>query len=384
MSTYLPQALKLHAFLADQHWNGHALAGPDPGVRLNYRLGRFVKSYLRFLNWKDDLCYQPAQSYWTLGNWVLYALTGDSEYRQIAVRCSEYALARQRPDGAWDYPNPEWKGRVATVEGTWAAIGLLKTYQHTGEPQFLAGVTSWHRYLIHEIGFQKVGDELAVNYFAHRGDVRVPNNSTTLLSFLAELANTTDDTSYLEPCAGLLNFVRRAQMPTGEIPYSMGGPSDPSFYRPHFQCYQYNAFECLSLIRYYELTSDTAVLPIITLQLEFLRDGLAGDGHAGYDCDNRSRAVTYHAAALAAAFTKAGQIGLQGYESLAARAYGYVLSLQDSRGGFLHSKRDYGLLSDQRAYPRYLAMILYHLLLPGLATEKATGRAHSSMTRGSR
>ena len=46
----------------------------------------------------------------------------------------------------------------------------------------------------------------------------------------------------------------------------------------------------------------------------------------------------------------------------AARAYRYVLALQRRDGSFPHSRGDYRLLSDERAYPRYLAMILLHLL----------------------
>ncbi|MCB0194333.1 MAG: hypothetical protein KDJ65_20450 [Anaerolineae bacterium] len=372
-------ALKLHTHIVDKHWNGQALFGPDPGVRYNYRIFRFLKSYLRNISWNDDMYYLQAQSYWSIGNWALFTLTGDNKYRQIAVSCSEYVLERQRDDGAWDYPNPEWKGRTATVEGTWAALGLLETYRHTKHSIFLDGALRWHKYMIDVVGFQKMGDELAVNYFANMGTVRVTNNSTTVLSFLAELADATGDETYLEHRTGLINFIQRVQMPSGELPYGVGGESNPTYSREHFQCYQYNAFECLSLLKYYELTQDEAIVPTITNLLSYLSEGVAEDGHAYYNCDKPLRTVTYHATALAATFVQAKRLGFSSYDKLTERAYGYVLS-QQKKDGFVHSRRDYGVLSDQRSYPRYLSMIMYHLLFPTLQDAETSSEREQLVT----
>ena len=52
----------------------------------------------------------------------------------------------------------------------------------------------------------------------------------------------------------------------------------------------------------------------------------------------------------------------QGYQDPARRAYEFLLPLQKSDGGFPYSQREHYVLRDQRSYPRYLAMILYHLL----------------------
>src|SRR5215210_4974898 len=118
MDGLLDAALRLHRFLLAAHWDGRALRGPDPGIRLNYRIGRFVKSYLP-LAWRDSYYYAQAQGYWALGNWTLWSRTGESRYRNVAIACSDELLAHQRGDGAWVYPNPEWAGRIATAEGTW-------------------------------------------------------------------------------------------------------------------------------------------------------------------------------------------------------------------------------------------------------------------------
>jgi hypothetical protein len=359
---YLRAAVKLQEYLFANHWNGQALIGPDPGLRLNYRIGRFIKSYLRRLSWNDDVYILQAQGYWVLGNWALFKRTGEEKNREIALRCSEHITAQQRNDGAWDYPLPQWKGRIATVEGIWASIGLLESYRQTAAPAFLTGALQWYEFMNESIGFQRVGDGLAINYFANFGDVQVPNNSTNVLRFLAELTDATRDETYLQPCAELLTFLQKAQETTGEFPYAVRGENGGKG-RLHFQCYQYNAFQCLGLMRYYEITGDKAALPLISGVLRFLRNGLGADGHAFYQCGNRYRAVTYHAAALGATFTKASHLGLESWEDLAHRAFSYVLRLQRPEGVFVHSRKDYHLLSDHRSYPRYLAMILYSLLI---------------------
>lgn len=362
MRVRLRAALSLHEYLIGRHWNGAALTGPDPGVRFNYRVGRFIKNHLPQPWCHDDLCYMQAQGYWVLANWDLYARTGHARYRDIAVRGSRHIVERQREDGAWDYPNPEWKGRVATVEGIWATLGLLETLRHTADRTFLSPALHWCTFLRNRVGFQRVGDELAINYFAGLPGNRVPNNSADALRFFAELASVTGDRRFLEPCRGLLLFLAHAQKRSGEFPYTVdpGGRRDP---RLHFQCYQYNAFQALGLMRYHELTGDRAALPVIAGVLRFLRTGFAADGHVFYQCGNAHRAVTYHAAAVGAAFARAGQLKLDRGDELADRAFGYVLRRQQPDGGCVYSTGDYRWLQDRRSYPRYLAMILHHLLL---------------------
>lgn len=358
---YLVSARALHRHLLDEYWEGGQLLGPDHGVRFNYRLGRFVKSYLRALPWRDRLYYLQGQSYWTLANWRLYDAENDESFRRIAVACCEAILARQRPDGAWDYPNREWKGRVACAEGTWASIGLVRTYQETRDEKFLAGALEWYRYLVEEIGFQETAGGLAANYFAGgREEPPVPNTTAFVLRFLAELAEAAGDNEYRRRCPALLGFMVEAQKPNGEFPYVISSHNRRSM--EHFQCYQYNAFQCLDLMRYHRLTNDQTASGLVAAVLGFLRGGLAADGHALYQCGARRGAVTYHAAALAAAFTEARALEIDGYEEAASQAYAYVLGLQRADGSFPHSFGDYGVLSDRRAYPRNEAMILYHLL----------------------
>ena len=72
-----------------------------------------MKSYLRFVSWSDNIIYFQAQGYWVTNNWVLADLTGNERCRIIAQACSKYVLAAQRPEGYWEYPNPEWRGRIA-------------------------------------------------------------------------------------------------------------------------------------------------------------------------------------------------------------------------------------------------------------------------------
>ncbi|MHB0870139.1 MAG: hypothetical protein ACYC66_01670 [Chloroflexota bacterium] len=381
MDSNFDAALKLHRYLVDHHWDGRALVGPDPGIRFNYRIGRFLKSYLPGIDWRDDYYYLQAQGYWLLANWQLFLSTGEEGYRSIALECSWEMLARQREDGAWIYPNREWAGRIATAEGSWASLGLLESFRQTSDPAFLAGALRWHRFLVEIIGFQRICDELAVNYFAYRQGPRVPNNSAFVLRLLGELAQLTRSGEYLRPAAGMVAFLRSAQKASGEFPYTVDGVVVRDT-RPHFQCYQYNAFQCLDLMGYHEATGDTAALPLIERGLAFLRSGVAVDGHAMYECGNRYRKVAYHAAALAAAFSRAGQMGMEGYRDVAERGYRYLLGQQLPHGEFPYSREDYRLLADRRSYPRYLAMILHHLLLPISSSVRETAakeEAHESV-----
>jgi hypothetical protein len=354
-------ALALHGYLSRAHWDGDALRGPDAGVRLTYRLGRFVKSYARWLPWRDALYYLQGQAYWTLGNWQLFELVGETRHRDIAVRAARRILETQRGDGAWDYPNPAWKGRVATTEGTWASLALLETFRQTGDGGFLDGALRWNRFLRDHIGFQPAAGGLAVNYFAGRAGAAVPNNTAFVLRLFAELAAVTSDDRYRRECPALVGFMAAVQRPNGEFPYTVATATDPARHE-HFQCFQYNAFQCLDLIRVDAIAPELGTRPLVEGVLRFLRSAIAPDGAPSYDCRHRHPNVTYHAAVAAAAFAGAGQAGIAGYDEAASRAYAYVLSQQRPDGSFPHSRRDYRLLSDRRSYPRPLAMILCHLL----------------------
>jgi hypothetical protein len=165
MSKFLQGALKLHNFLYQQFWDGEKLLGPDCGVRFNRILWRFGKSYLDFVPWNDNYCYLQAQGYWVLCNWQLYTITGENQYADLAIQCANGILKDQSPEGYWVYPHPGWKGRIGTVEGVFAALGMLATYERTGKTDLLIGIQKWHDYLIRNTGFQKTDAGLAINYF---------------------------------------------------------------------------------------------------------------------------------------------------------------------------------------------------------------------------
>ena len=58
--------------------------------------------------------------------------------------------------------------------------------------------------------------------------------------------------------AGLVRFLASVQLPTGELPYRVGNAAAAA--RPHYLCFQYNAFEYLAIARYAENTGDPAAL----------------------------------------------------------------------------------------------------------------------------
>ena len=57
------------------------------------------------------------------------------------------------------------------------------------------------------------------------------------------------------------------------------------------------------------------------------------------------------------------RLGLGDFSNDVEKSFNFVTQLQRKNGSFPHSRGDYWLLRDSRSYPRYLSMILYHLLL---------------------
>jgi len=353
---------RLYNYMIKQHWNGQAVVGPDPGIRFNARFGRFIKNYLKFFPWPDNYVYLQAQGYWIINNWLMAKLFDNDAYSDVARNCSRYVLSIQQTEGYWEYPNPEWKKRIATVEGCFGALGLLESYNQTRCEHFLIGAKQWYHYMVNKVGFQNVGDGmLAINYFSNLEGTKVPNNSTLALQFLAKLAYATGDDQFLATSDGMVAWLNHVQLDTGELPYAVGQPGEVD--RPHFLCYQYNAFELLDLLDYYHLTDDKAIWSVIERLVSFLSNGLTETGTARYDCSHTTPEVTYYTTVVAQALSQATNLGIENYSSLVNTAYRRVLSLQKADGSFnFHSRANFIFLSDQRSYPRYLSMILNHLL----------------------
>jgi hypothetical protein len=369
----LEAARKLHRYLLATHWDGHALTGPDPGIRFNARIGRFIKHYTGFLPWRDNVAYMQAQGYWILDNWLMYDLHGESRFRDVAISGTDFVSQSQQPGGYWEYPNREWKGRIATVEGCFATLGLLETFARTGDDKYLSGARQWHDYVVREMGFQAKEDTLAINYFANLGSVLVPNNSTLALQTFATLADVTGDDEFLSTCPGMVRFLSRVQLSSGELPYFVTDLAGNG--RLHFLCYQYNAFEFIDLVEYHRLTGDADVMPILEQLARYLAGGITPAGCGRYDCSQTTPEVLYYSLAIAQALSQATALGLGSYQDLVDRTYANVLMRQRDDGRFtFHSRANYYVLCDRRSYPRYLSMILRHLLLEHMARRgKASG-----------
>ncbi len=358
---------RLHKHLQKMHWTGEAITGPDPGIRFNARIGRFVKGYLNFLPWRDNLIYAQAQKYWIVANWFMHDLefTGASENREFAINCTDFLCRIQRPQGYWEYPNPEWRGRIATVEGNYASIGLLETFNRTQDVKLLQGAKKWVDYAIEHIGFQEDGEFLAINYFGNYGTAMVPNNSASAVRVFAMLAKAAHDDRYLEKCRPMVRWLNHVQLASGELPYYVRPPQEEGKAdRIHFLCHQYNAFEFLNLADYYDISGDREILPVLQKLAKYLAIGITATGACRYTCGKEFPEVAYYTTALGAALRRATCMDFGNYSTLADKAYSRLLSQQKRDGNFaFYSRKNYGFLSDKRSYARYLAMILYHLLL---------------------
>lgn len=352
---YLEAIGLLQGYTLKNHWDGHELIGPDPIGKMHWRITRFVRSYCPFLPGDDRYRYLQGQAYWIRGNLKLLQLTREARYLDLANRCADSIVASQRADGAWRHP-PIWGrgGFISTVEGVWASLGLTAVYRETGKSAYLEYALRWYDYQVNSIGFQKVRNGLAANYYSHSNSI-VPNVTTMLIWLTAELYQLTGDKQHLKYTDPMLRFIEYSQLDSGELPYELHT-------RIHFMCYQYNSFQFLDLAHYYQNTGDDRVRNMLSKMAMYLSTGVTERGSSRYDCFKEVPEVNYWTAVLAAALRKAHELKLGDYLGLSERAYRYLLTRQRPDGGFDFSERNYGFLRDRRSYPRYLAMILDHLL----------------------
>lgn len=360
-------AIELYQYMLKAHWNDQVVIGPDPGIRYNARIGRFIKGYLHFIPWNDNLVYAQAQKYWIFNNWMMIDLNlADNEKcRETAKACTDYLLSAQTPDGYWEYPNLEWKNRIATVEGDYAAMGLLESFYRIGDERYLVAAKKWYDFAVNRIGFQKKNGMLAINYFYDKGTSMVPNNSASTLCMFAMLMKATDDKTYLETCEGMVNWLIDVQLDSGELPYAVASPecSDKRD-RVHFLCYQYNAFQFLNLAKYHNLTKDNAIWPVLEKLAKFISRSVTPTGAVWYDCYHELPDVAYYSTAVGAALSLATDLDIGDYRSVSDLTFERMISLLSPEKGLkFHSKANYGILRDNRSYPRYLSMILNHILL---------------------
>jgi hypothetical protein len=356
MDEYFTAALNLHSYLFENDWDGKTIVGPDPIGKIHWRLTRFIRSYFPWLPGDDKYVYLQGQAYWILGNLVLFDITNDAHYLAIVEQCADEIVARQPSDGAWRHPPIRGrKGFISTVEGVWASLGLMAAHKKTSNVLYLDSAIKWCSFQIDHIGYQKVDDGLAANYYAHSTSI-VPNVATMLLWLFAEVYQITKDYQYIEYMDKMLHFIGHIQLNTGELPYEL-----PS--RTHFMCYQYNAFQFLDLANFYTLMKDDKAKIIMNRLAQYLSNGVTVQGSCRYNCFKENPEVNYWTAALATALYKASQLGLGQYKLLSELAYERVLSKQNSNGSFHFSDKNYYLLHDKRSYPRQQAMIMYFLLL---------------------
>jgi len=360
----IESAERLHLYLHRTHYQDGILHGPDPGVRFNLRAWRFLKSALSSIPWGDDYVFMQTQGYWVLANWLLYDATGEPGYREIAIRSSEATLAREAGEGYWKYPLPERRHLVATLEGIWGGVALLATYHREARMDLLDGAARAYEFMVSRIGFQSHAAGKVINYF-DRPRGKVTNNSVIAAWYFLRLWQATREESYLQHVSALLDFVASVQRPTGELPYIIGNRYEKA--RPHYLCYQYNAFQFLQLAWSDSLKPGCCAELLLSRLARFLATGVHPTGACSKNCRHARGGgpeVDYYTAALGAALHEGVRLRLGVPPELVDACYNRVLAHQRPDGGFDYSYRDYGVLYDHRSYPRYLAMTLFHLLYP--------------------
>ncbi|MFX0203879.1 MAG: hypothetical protein ACFFCW_47895, partial [Candidatus Hodarchaeota archaeon] len=144
------------------------------------------------------------------------------------------------------------------------------------------------------------------------------------------------------------------------LPYSFSANGKRQ--KDHYLCYQYNAFELMDLVPYFELTKDHKLLEILKKLSFFLKKGVSSRGFAKFDCRKDHPLVPYYTAALAGAYHDCSRLGWSEFERKRDLLIEKLLGLQKLDGGFDFSYGNYKLLNDRRSYPRALVMILHQLL----------------------
>jgi len=360
----LDAAQRLHEYLIRRHYDRGLLHGPDSGVRFNLRAWRFLRSALDFIPWRDDYVFTQTQAYWVWANWQLYEATGERRYREIALESTEATLKLETPEGYWAYPLPERRHLIATLEGICGGATLLATYQREGGRALLDGATRAYDFIVRRIGFQQHPRGRAINYF-DRPRGKVPNNSVIAAWYFLRLWEATGDARFLEHVPALWEFIEAVQLPSGEIPYIVDSPLERA--RPHYLCFQYNAYEFLYLAWSRALKPDVGSAAVLARLAKYLEGGVKPSGACAFNCSSVARGgpeVDYYTAALGTTLHEAARSGLIENAELSARCFARVLERQRPDGGFAYSTGDYGFLRDQRCYPRPLAMTLFHLLYP--------------------
>src|SRR5262249_18719097 len=160
----------------------------------------------------------------------------------------------------------ERRGFISTVESMFACHGLVTAYRALEKPLYLDAIRKGYRGLVDHVGFRQVGDGMAINYYAHSTGL-FPNINTIFVWLAAEVHQLTGEKEYLEYVPQILRFLKDNQKESGEFPYQ---------YRlePHFQCYQYNSYQFLTLTGYNVLAKDAMAQEILGRLAAYLSTGV--------------------------------------------------------------------------------------------------------------
>jgi hypothetical protein len=362
--------------LIDEYYQDGLIRGPDPGLGLYLRGGRFLANH--FFSGKvreKKYVFQQTQAYFIKSSLILYRITNDDEYKQRALEVGDKIVEMQNADGSWPYPIREWRDRTVTVDCNWAAMGLLDLYLETKNMKYLAATQKWIDFLITKVGYSKISeDEIGFRYFRPCSSGTLTPNVTTLsIALLARIYAIKQKGTYKDLISKGLNFIQCVIKPDGEIPYTILvdeknltlrrrifrrlSPTD------HYQCAQYHGFQLMDLCYAIEELGIEKIKDIVSRVSRFLQTFITEDGHVKVQCRNNSSIINYHTSVVGAALLKADEILSLGLYNMGRKAMDFVLKQQTKKGGFPFSQREYKVFSDTFEYPRANAFILYHLLM---------------------
>ena len=287
-------------------------------------------------------------------NIEMYKKTKDKEYLNQAIDGSNWLIQNQNKAGFWVFTTFERKRRrVQTVDSTMGALALISLYKVTGNSKLLLISKRWLEYIINN-GLIKKKDHTYCMYYldGDMEDLEVTNVACCIVHLMSEFYKVSNEGKYKKIADNLIPFIKSMQLSSGEFRYSSK--------RDHYQGPQYNAFQLIFLLSYYEITKDKDLKNILEATKNYLessvnKDGSVQFGPVKYAFNTSNRKLYYHSAAVAAALSEYKyQIGNVNERKI-LDSISFALLGQRIDGSFSFGQNAlFGLIDDIVPYPRYI------------------------------
>ena len=152
----------------------------------------------------------------------LYHHTKNDCFLKKAVKCADWILALQEPDGSWPFPWPFRRNptnHAFACETMFTALGLLELYQVTKNKKYLDSILRARRFLLAKNGYYQLTEDSYCLWYSSTDKVRIPNLGGMAGHLFAKLFQVTRDPEDLRLATAFANYCISAQRPDGSSLY---------------------------------------------------------------------------------------------------------------------------------------------------------------------